>query len=357
MPVAVVVQAVEQAHAFGRHEALAVQEGGGRLQGGRLAPAQYLVEDEAEQAVVGPLAAFEQQDLARREEHHPAGRMALAEHPAGDDVAPGLPEDGFGRRGLAVVLHPVGAEGEGVFVVSVRIVGAEDEKLCGALPDPGGVKYGHLVAGLFVQWMIRRLEAVAKGGQELAEPLALQANAVPVPALVPELLPELEVGMGQGAQGLVRRPLAVGAVGAVGALGGGLAPAGGRRLDVVGEELGEVVVAVELVLVLDAGEGGGHGGRAAIVQPSVRPAAWLCGRSRCRSKRSSCSRRGALVPRVRQERDHWCSASRGSRRCGRFRQAAEGTPRARRNTPGVRHPPTRPRACGSDRHRRPMRPS
>ena len=267
MPVAVVVQAVEQAHAFGGHEALAVQEGGGRLQGGRLAPAQDVVEDKTEQAVVGPLAAFKQQDLARREEHHPARWMALAEDAARDDVVPGLLQDGLRRRGLSVVLRAVRAEGEGIFVVSVRIVGAEDEKLRGALPDPGGVQHGHLVAALVVQPVVRGLEAVAEGRQQLAEPFALQANAGPVPALVAEPLPELEVGMGEGTQGLVGRSRSVCG------LRGGLAPAGGGGLDVVGEQLGEVVVAVELVLVLDAGEGGGHGERPANFRSPARPVA------------------------------------------------------------------------------------
>ena len=141
VPVAVVIQAVEQAHAFGRHEALTVQESGGRLKGRRLAPAQYFVEDEPEQAVVRPLAPFEQQNLAGRKENYPAGRIALAEDSARDDVAPGLFENGFGRRGLAVVLHPVWTEGERVFVVSVRIVGAKDEKLRCAVPNSRGMEH------------------------------------------------------------------------------------------------------------------------------------------------------------------------------------------------------------------------
>ena len=130
-----------------------------------------------------------------------------------------------------------------------------------------------------------------------------------------------------------------------------------RGLNVVGEELRQIVVAVELVLVLDACERRGHGGRSATVRLSVRPAAWLCVRSRFWSERSSCSRRGAFVPRVKQGRGHCRPASRGSRRCGRFRRAAEGTRRVRRNGLGARHPATRPRARSSDRHRRPMRPS
>ena len=44
------------------------------------------------------------------------------------------------------------------------------------------------------------------------------------------------------------------ALDAILALGGGFAPAGGGGPDVVGEDLREVVLAIELVLVLDAGE-------------------------------------------------------------------------------------------------------
>ena len=86
--VAVVVQGVVQAHAFGGEEAVAVEEGGSRLQGGRLTPAQDVVENESQQAVVGPLAPFEQQDLAGSEEHHPTCRMLRAEDAARDDVIP-----------------------------------------------------------------------------------------------------------------------------------------------------------------------------------------------------------------------------------------------------------------------------
>ena len=111
--VAVVVQAVEQAHAFVGHQAFAVQKCGSRLQGGRLAPAHDVVQDEAEQAVVGPLAPFEQQDLARREENHPTRGMPLTEDAARDDVAPCLLQNGLRWRGLAVVLRPVRPEGEG----------------------------------------------------------------------------------------------------------------------------------------------------------------------------------------------------------------------------------------------------
>ena len=137
--VAVVVQGVVQAHAFSGEEAVAVQEGGGRLQGGCLAPAQDVVEDESQQAVVGPLAPFEQEDLAGSQEHHPPRGVPMPEDAAGDDVVPRLLQQRCRRRGLAVVLREVRPEREGIFVVPVRVVGAEDEKLRGAVPNAGGV--------------------------------------------------------------------------------------------------------------------------------------------------------------------------------------------------------------------------
>ena len=166
------------------------------------------------------------------------------------------------------------------------------------------------------------------------------------PRLRRNLLPKHQIGMRQCTKSLIGRLSSVGAP----AGASGFPPARRRGLNVVGEELRQIVVAVELVLVLDACERSGHGGRLATVRLSVRPAAWLCVRSRFRSERSSCSRRGAFVPRVKQGRGHCRSASRGSRRCGRFRRAAEGTRRARRNGLGARHPATRPRARSSDRH-------
>ena len=116
-----------QAHALGGEQAVAVQEGSGGLQGRVFATAQDVLEDEAEQALVGPFAAFQKEDLAGREKQHPAWGMVAAEDAAGDDVFPGLGQHGFGWRDLAVVLVGVGAEGERVFVFAFGVVGAKDE--------------------------------------------------------------------------------------------------------------------------------------------------------------------------------------------------------------------------------------
>ena len=250
--VAVVVQVVEQTHAFGGEQTVPVQEGGGGLKSRKFAPAQDVVKYKAQQAVVGPLAAFDQQDLAGREEQYPTSRMPLAKYAPGDDVVPGFLQEGFRRRDFTVVLHQVGAERERVFIFSVRVVGAEDEQLCRAMPDAASVEHGDFIAGLVVQDVVGRGEVVAQGGQELAKPVALQTNAGLVAALATKLLAKFKVGAGQGAQGLIGGALSV--------LGfrGGFAPSGRGGLDIVGEDFRQVVVAVELVLVLDAGESGGH---------------------------------------------------------------------------------------------------
>ena len=98
-----------------------VEQGGGGLQGVILAAAEDLVEVEAQQPVVDPLAAFDQQQPAEGERQHPARRTLLAEDAAGEDVVPGLAEEGFGRRRLAVELEAAGLEGERVFALGVRV--------------------------------------------------------------------------------------------------------------------------------------------------------------------------------------------------------------------------------------------
>ena len=108
---------------------------------------------------------------------------------------------------------------------------------------------------------------MAQGGEELTEPPALAVDARPVPALACELAAELEVIAGEGAEGFVwGSSPGVGAVRRV----RGLAPPGDRPPDVPGEDLGEVVLAVELVLVVDSGERGrGLGGH--LVSPFPFP--------------------------------------------------------------------------------------
>ena len=79
-----------QAHAFPRDQAIPLQKGGHSLQRSCLAPAQNVVEHEPQQAVVGPLAAFQEQNLALGEQQYPTRRRCRAEDAARHDVVPGL---------------------------------------------------------------------------------------------------------------------------------------------------------------------------------------------------------------------------------------------------------------------------
>ena len=120
-----------------------------------------------------------------------------------------------------MVLRLVRAEREGIFVVSVRVVGAEDKELGGAMSDAGGVEHGDLVTIVpatapvtrIVQGQVCGLEFVAEGGQEQTEPVALQLDSGLVPAFAAELLPEPEVGTARARRAWsgVRAPLALSA--------------------------------------------------------------------------------------------------------------------------------------------------
>ena len=250
MLVAVVVQAVEQALAVRRQQAVAVQQRGGGLQRGILSAAENLVEVEAQQAIVRPLAPLDQQDAAEREHQQPARRMVLTENAAGDDLVPGLAQQRLGRRRLAVELQPMRVELERVFAFRLRVVGAEREQGGGAGLAARGAEHGHLVA--VVELMIGGTPLVAECGEKVPEPLALQGQPLSAAAFAIEVAAEPHILAGQRSQRRVRRlpPLGLGQ----------LAPAIHGRPDVAAEDLRQIVVAVELVLVVDAGEGGGGRG-------------------------------------------------------------------------------------------------
>ena len=189
--------------------------------------------------------------------------MVLAEDAAGDDLVPGLAQQGLGRGGLAVELQRVRPEPERVFALRLRVVGAEGEQGGGAGPAAGGAERGHGVA--VVERMVGGLPRVAEGGEELPEPLALQGQPLSAAALAVEVAAEPHVVAGQRPQRRVRRPSAAGLR--------RVAPAVDGRPDVAAEDLRQVVVAVELVLVVDAGEGGGRGGHGSTRSSRSRPTA------------------------------------------------------------------------------------
>ena len=151
-----------------------------------------------------------------------------------------------------------------VLVLSGRVIGSEDEKADGAVVAPDE-EHRDFVA--VVEYVVAGLVRVAEGVEKLAEPAALARDAPCVLALALELAAELEVVAGEGAEGFIGSPRS----GARVVLGfRGVAPSGDGVPNVSAEDLGQVVVAVELVLVVDPGERccgvGGH-----LFSPSLFP--------------------------------------------------------------------------------------
>ena len=266
--VAVLVQAVQKAMALPvrGQQAVAVEQDGGRLERGVVAAAQNLREVEAQQPVVRPLASLQQQRLAERQQEEPTGRMPLAEHAVRRDVLPAFLSQRRRRRRLAEELGGMWLDGQRVVAFCGRVVGLQDQQLlCARAASAGGAQDGDL--DVVVEREVGRgpVGFVPQRVEQAAEPLALGADLVGVD-LVGGLLdarppgrPSLEgvakpgVVLGQCAEGHVGRGLR--RVGR--ALRRVVLPALDRFLDVAGEDLRQVVVAVELVFVVDSGEGRG----------------------------------------------------------------------------------------------------
>ena len=248
--VAVLVQAVEQAPAVRRQQAVAVQQGGGGLQGGVLAAAEDLVEVEAQQPVVRPLPALDQQDTAEGEHQHPARRVVLAEDAPRHDVVPGFAQERLRRRRLAVELQAVRPERERVFPFRLRVVRAEGQQRGRAGLAARGAEHRHLVA--VVEQVIGRTPLVAERGEKVPEPLALQGQPLSAAAFAIEVAAEPHILAGQRTQRRVRRSSSLGLR--------FFTPAIHGCPNVAAEDLRQIVVAVELVLVVDPGEGGGGRG-------------------------------------------------------------------------------------------------
>ena len=164
-----------------------------------------------------------------------------------------------------MVLGRVGLQIERVFVLARgAVVGTENQQRDGAMLAPGE-QHRHLVAVL--EEVIVGLVPVAECAEKLGEPLALSPDPRLVPARERELAAELEVVAGEGPQRVGR---GAGSGARAARRLGRIAPARDGVANVAGEDLGEVVMTVELVLVLDSGERGrgvGHGVR---LPPSAR---------------------------------------------------------------------------------------
>ena len=214
-----------------------------RLQGRVLAPAENLVEVEAEEAVVRPLSPLDQQDAVEREQQHPARRVVPPEDAARDHVVPGGVEEFLRRRGLAGELSRVRVEGEGVVAFALGVEGVKDEELRRSVPEAVGGERRQRIA--VVEVVVAGTPAMPQGAEEGAEPVALELQPGLGAAFALVVGAAAAVVAGEGAE-LVERGLV--------AVRGVLAPGAGGVGDVADEDLGEVVVAVELVLVVDADE-------------------------------------------------------------------------------------------------------
>ena len=93
MLVRVLVEAVEQRRALARRERLAMQQRRGRLDRRRVAAIQDLWPVEAQQPVVGPLEAVEEQPVVGAHQDHEPRRVVCAEDTVREPVGPGR----FGR--------------------------------------------------------------------------------------------------------------------------------------------------------------------------------------------------------------------------------------------------------------------
>ena len=128
VPVAVLVQPVQQSRPCPWHEGLAMEQGRRGLEGRVLPAAQNLPDVEPQQAVVSPFPAFQKHRLAAGEDQDPAWRPIVREHPSGYDLGPGLLQQRLGGRGLAVELRRVWLQFERVFPLGFRIVPLQDDQ-------------------------------------------------------------------------------------------------------------------------------------------------------------------------------------------------------------------------------------
>ena len=145
-------------------------------------------------------------------------------------------------------LQAVERQREGIVAFTFRVVGAEDQQL--RRTDRGTLRTqdGHLHTAL--QAVVPWPPAITEHAEELPEPVTLVPQARVVPSLALNPAADLHVVAGQSAERVIggTSPLAT--------VCRRLAPARHRLPDVTAQYLGEIVIAVELVLVADAGEGG-----------------------------------------------------------------------------------------------------
>ena len=283
--VGVFIEAIQQAGAGIGGQAFAVQQCRCRLKGVGVLAVEDLIPIEAQQTVVGPLVAIEQQPLFEPDEEDEARGVVGSENRLGNQLQPRCLFQQR-RHFLTSVMEGLKGVVERVFVFVVWCVGRDDEQpgsLMGFAQDrPNRNRH----VGL--QQHDIRLQRIAQGSQErLVQALVgyppfgrfteASVGGQPGKPLATEACEPSMGGSGGGTFG-------VGGCGGGGLFSG--LPAFDLGADVAIENLGEVVVAVEFVLVGDSYEAldglcDRHGGRG-FVRFSGQPQRGLGGRAEAR---------------------------------------------------------------------------
>ena len=245
--VGVLVQGVEQRRAFAGAGGLPVEQGRGGLQGGGFPAVEDIAQVEAQEPLLVPLGAVEQQQLVGADQDGPARRLAAAEHLAGEDGFKGVGEPLF-RVGLRRVLGLDGTQGERVGLFAVGLDRLQDPQLGRAVrpADPaqqrqqGGILVGDPPG---VEFVAERLQQCGREGALEAQPF--RRVAFPLQA-------------GEHAEEIATQAPQQG-----GRLGGVVLlfppfPLLEHLFQVVFQDGGQVVVGIELVFVGNAGDVDAH---------------------------------------------------------------------------------------------------
>ncbi|MCY1364335.1 hypothetical protein D9M69_511340 [compost metagenome] len=244
MLVGVIVQTVEQGHAaFGRQHRLAA---GQRRQGAQqfvVTRAKQIGQLEAEQRLAPPLAALDQQPFFVVHQQHPARRVVVGEQTTAQRLFPVAV--GLTAFVVAVDCQWFELQGAELFVVHTCNGGGNDQQrlvlsiaVCGQHRQFTVCQGKHFRSQLIADGLQQRLYKVDKQAGTFAR-LAFAQEAL--------TSTEVAVGTGGGSQACDR---------AFGAL---LFPLVEQRLEVFFEDLVQVVLAVELVGIGQAGNGKTHG--------------------------------------------------------------------------------------------------
>jgi hypothetical protein len=163
--VGVGIEGVEQYLALGRQQALPPQQYGGSLERRIVAAAEDLAPVEAQQPVLRPLGAIDEERLGGAGQQYPARRMLGAEEVVRKHLLPGLAMQGLGP-GLGVPEQAVGLQREGVLALQVRVPGVQDDQPRRLAGLAEGAQRGQRPV---LERQQHRLQGIAQGAEEATE--------------------------------------------------------------------------------------------------------------------------------------------------------------------------------------------